>query len=337
MRLPNGYGTVYKLRGKRRNPFIARKNVGYDFENDKWIYQTIGYYPSRKDALQALAEFNQNPYDIDTDKITFANVYDKWSSEHFKTISESCARGFKSAYTKCNDIHSMKFKDIRTAHLEGVLNSDLGQATKQHIKSLFNQLYKYALKHDIVTKDYASLCNAVGKYKREKDINIYTQDEINTLWNNIDVENVDMVLISIYTGMRPNELASIEIDNVKIEDGYIIGGSKTENGIDRVIPIHSKIMPLVSARMNNKSNMLFGECCTYEKYRYVLKKVMKRLNMNHKGHESRHTFISFAKEAGVDEYCLKLIVGHAINDLTERVYTHRQIDQLKCEIEKITC
>lgn len=337
MRLPNGYGTVYKLSGKRRNPYIARKNVGYDFENDKWIYQTIGYYPSRTVALQALAEFNKNPYDIDTAKITFENVYDKWSSEHFKTISESCARGFKSAYDKCSDLYEMKFKDIRTIHLEGVLNGDFGKATKQHVKSLFNQLYKYALKHDIVTKDYAALCNTIGKYKREKAISIYTQEEIDKLWDNLDIENVDMVLISIYTGMRPNELAGIETENVKLDEGYMIGGSKTENGIDRIIPIHSRIQSLVAKRVENKNEMLFGECCTYEKYRYVLKKIMKKLGMNHTGHESRHTFISFAKESDMDEYCLKLIVGHAIQDLTERVYTHRQIEQLKNEIEKISC
>ena len=48
---------------------------------------------------------------------------------------------------------------------------------------------------------------------------------------------------------------------------------------------------------------------------------MKALDIQHNPHETRHTFISRAKEAKVDEYCLKLIVGHAIDDLTERVYT----------------
>ncbi len=37
----------------------------------------------------------------------------------------------------------------------------------------------------------------------------------------------------------------------------------------------------------------------------------------------------------MDEYMLKLIVGHAINDITEKTYTHRNISQLAREIEKI--
>ena len=39
----------------------------------------------------------------------------------------------------------------------------------------------------------------------------------------------------------------------------------------------------------------------------------------------------------MDEYILKLIVGHAIGDITEKVYTHRTIEQIKNEMHnKIT-
>ena len=67
-KLPNGFGCVYKLPGKRRNPFRAIKT-------DKWIYDpvtgkskqvrfTIGYYPTREAAMIALSNYNENPYDI---------------------------------------------------------------------------------------------------------------------------------------------------------------------------------------------------------------------------------------------------------------------------------
>ena len=57
--------------------------------------------------------------------------------------------------------------------------------------------------------------------------------------------------------------------------------------------------------------------------------------MNHKPHDTRHTFITLAKKAGMNEYILKLIVGHAIQDITEKVYTHRTMEELQAEIEKI--
>ena len=74
---------------------------------------------------------------------------------------------------------------------------------------------------------------------------------------------------------------------------------------------------------------------TYDKYRKRFEKVMKCLNMSHRPHETRHTFITKAKAYNMDEYVLKLIVGHAISDITENVYTHRTVEQLKTEIRKI--
>ena len=41
------------------------------------------------------------------------------------------------------------------------------------------------------------------------------------------------------------------------------------------------------------------------------------------------------KKAGVNEYALKKMVGHIITDLTERVYTDRDLEWLRNEIEKI--
>ena len=34
MRLANGVGSVYKLSGNRRNPYIVRKTVGWDIDEE---------------------------------------------------------------------------------------------------------------------------------------------------------------------------------------------------------------------------------------------------------------------------------------------------------------
>ena len=86
----------------------------------------------------------------------------------------------------------------------------------------------------------------------------------------------------------------------------------------------------------NDINGQQGTYMTYDKYRKRFQKVMDRLKMTHRPHETRHTFITKAKACNVDEYILKLIVGHAIEDITEKVYTHRTMEQLKSEMEKIT-
>ena len=103
------------------------------------------------------------------------------------------------------------------------------------------------------------------------------------------------------------------------------GGMKTDAGKNRVVPIHPVILPLIEKRFSPENEFLFnddngqqGTYMTYDKYRGRFVKAMKRLKLTHRPHETRHTFITKAKECHVDEYILKLIVGHAITDITKK-------------------
>ena len=57
MRRENGYGSVYKLSGNRRKPWIARVTIEYDEQTGKQTYETIGYFKTEVDAEFALNEY----------------------------------------------------------------------------------------------------------------------------------------------------------------------------------------------------------------------------------------------------------------------------------------
>lgn len=352
MRLPNGFGSVYKLSGNRRNPYVAKKTKGWETNPQtgkvKQLYTVIGYYPTRKEALTALANYNENPYDLNTEQITFSDVYEKWSDEYFPTLSsKSSIRTITAAYKYCEPLYNMRMQDIRVIHLEKtILNAKVGDTTKMRIKSIFNLMYKYALKHDIVQKNYAELCDNIKKPKPTIIRTPFSEEEISLLWEHIEFPFVDMLLIGIYSGWRPQELAILKISDINLNNLTFTGGLKTEAGKNRIVPIHPIILPLVKKNyekaLSMKSNYLFndedgqqGTALTYDKYRGRWKKIMKRLNLDHKPHDTRHTFITKAKEANMNEYILKLIVGHAIYDITEETYTHQTIEDLHKEIQKI--
>ncbi len=256
-----------------------------------------------------------------------------------------CAIFLFRATSKCGELG-------RVSHLEGTtLNADIGDATKLRTKSLFIMLYKYSLAHDIVEKDYAQVMFANGnpvKRENKSDKVPFTDDEICLLWQNLDlIPFTDMILIEIYSGWRPQELAILKTTDINLEAETMKGGLKTAAGKNRIGPIHSLIKPLIENRVQeaatlhseylfNDMNGQQGTHMTYNKYRNRFKKAMDRLKMHHSPHETRHTFTTKAKSCHVDEYVLKLILGHAIEDITEKVYTHRTIEQLKAEIEKIT-
>ena len=56
---------------------MVRKTVGYD-DRCYPVYEVIGYYASRADAMLALADYNANPYDVKLSKLTFKELYEKF-------------------------------------------------------------------------------------------------------------------------------------------------------------------------------------------------------------------------------------------------------------------
>ena len=346
-----GSGSVYYMGNRRRNPWRTVKTAGWEPhpESEKLVQKriTIGYFPTRDKALEALINYNDNPYDIKTNTITFSETYEKWSKEYFPSLSsKSSIRTVECAYKYCTSLHKMRMKDIRVEHLEGVIhNADVGSATKGRMKSLFNMMYRYALRHEIVEKDYADLCNPVKQDAPQKEVIPFTDEEVTLLWSNLnEVPFVDMILIGIYSGWRPQELAILKTADIDLEEKTMRGGLKTDAGKNRVVPIHPLIYPLIEKRYDETEEYLFndinstqgvGKRLSYDKYRNRFVRAMSRLKLTHRPHEARHTFIIKAKTYHMDEYILKLIVGHAITDITEKVYTHRTMEQLHSEIKKI--
>lgn len=375
MKLPNGYGSVTKLSGNRRKPYLARITLGWsiDESSGKAIQNriNIGTFKTKKEALQALSEYGENPYDIANDNMTVEELYAKWSEAYFPKLSgESSVRTITSAWKYCHELYDMRVKDIRARHIKGIIEdgyvvknsgSNKGQkvvaspVVKGRIKSLFNLMLDYALEYEIVDRNYARTFDLSSDIVQEKNAavrshSIFTDAEMEMLWNNVgSVKYVDWILIQCYMGWRPQELAVIRIDDVNLDERCITGGMKTDAGKNRTVPIHSRILPLVRRNyeyavahgsdrlLNDPDGSKAGMRMTYDKYAYRFEKVMVSLGLNecHRPHDPRKTFVTMAKKAGVDDLVIKRLVGHETGDLTEDVYTERDLAWLLNEIEKM--
>lgn len=336
MKNPNGYGSVFKLAGNRRKPWCARVTVGWTDEG-RQQYKNIGYYEERSDAMIALAQYNNDPYDLDANKITFAEIYEKWSEEKFPKISDSNIRGYKTSFNKCSMLHEMKFRQIKKMHMQRVINENehLSYQVRMKLKTLFSQLYQFAIENDIVEKDYSKFVEA-GEQTTKIIRTPFSDAEIETLWRNLDTPYVDTILIMIYSGMRVGELLEIKSANVNIDRQILIGGIKTKASIDRTIPIHDRILPLINLDNEHLVVSPTGKKMSYNNYiQRQFTPIMKKLGMNHLPHDCRHTTATLLDNAGVDRTIVKMILGHASNDVTERVYTHKTPEQLLSAINKI--
>jgi integrase len=336
MRNPNGYGSVFKLSGRRRKPFIARKTVGYD-DRGYPIYSVIGYYETRSEAMIALANFNGNPYNVNLAKLTFKQLYSLWSAEYFPKMKPSSKRIYAAAFRHSADLYDLQYSTIRKLHFQRCIDAcDRGVATKGNMKLLYIQLDKYAYDQDIITKQFSKNLTVGSKTKSEKH-RLVTDDEVKALWDRQGQPYVDDTLFMLYTGCRLSEMLQIRCRNVNLDDNTMIGGLKTEAGTNRVIPIHDKILPIVKQHLSG-SEYLFNyqrnktlddpELAFVSLYTTRWKKAMKEYGFNHLTHDCRHTFISKLDAAGANKVSIDRIVGHVSKTIGERVYTHKTVDDL---------
>lgn len=339
LRRKNGSGSVVRLSGRRRCPFEVRVNTRMD-ERNYPIYDVLGRYAERDEALAALLEYNKNPYDISNNKVTFNDVYKLWYDWKYvhgkKKYSNSSIACTRAAYNKCEDLYSLVFKDIRTPQLQAVLNNDkYSHAMLEHVQNLFNQMYKYAMQFDIVEKNYSQFAFIPKEDDDEHGVP-FTPEDIEKLWNNLDKPYVDSVLIFIYSGFRITELFTMPLSDIDINNMTFKGGIKTAAGKNRIVPIHSKIQPLVLNRLKDAQGNLFNVAkpAYYDLFNKAL--LMSGISDTHTPHDCRHTFATMLDNAGANHISIKRLMGHSSgNDITDKIYTHKDIEQLRKAIELI--
>lgn len=312
--------------------------MGYK-ENGHPIYLTIGYFHTKSEGLAALTKFNDTPCLSENYNMTLAKMFEKWQEEKFKSVEKGSVSAYKTSFNNVKVLHDMKMREIKHTDIQPIINERFANkfGAAANIKKMFNQLFKYAISIDVCNKNYATfviLPKAEEKVKRH----IFTDEEITWLFNNTDKRGAKQVLIMIYTSMRIAELLTQDVNNIFIDDRHMIGGVKTDAGKNRVIPISKKIEPFIRELMleGNLCPTLNGKSMTYNNFRdNIFLPLMAEMNAEHTIHDCRHTAVTLMRKAGIEPLYIKLIAGHVMNDITEKVYTHVPPERLVAEIDKL--
>ena len=340
-RLPSGFGTIKHLSGKRRNPYVAYPTVkekGYMLSGSPVSRAAIGYFSTYQDAYNALLDYNRKPYDVENKDITFAEVHelyynDKYNDESRNYSKQSIASA-KCGFANLKMIHDTPMRSLKTYQLQQAMDEcTLKRASLELMLMCLKGVYSYALKNDIIDKDYSQYVE-IRRIDDDEKGEPFSEEQIKTLWDHKDNQAVQIALIMIYSGLRIKELESIKID---LDNNVMVGGLKTRSGKNRTIPIHPYVKDMV-ASFNPKS-------FSADNYRlrgfYPL---LQELNIQKSGkgtkhtpHDCRHTFVWLADKYKVDNLSKKLIIGHSLgNDIDESTYGHRTAEELYSEICKIT-
>lgn len=362
MRQPNGYGSITKMSGNRRRPWRVRITVGWEINEEtgreKQISKTLGYFETKKEAMLALAEYNQSPYDLTNKDVTFEIAYKAWSEKHYEKYPSSY-RGLSAAYKVCAPLYNMRMGDIRLKHLQDRMDSikEKSVSTQTNLKTVFLKTFTYCMENDIIKKDYAQFVKIHQTQKKDISQKYFTTEEIKKLLASqdftvsvphgqgkklkIDMQLVDSVIILLYTGVRIGELLSLKCADVDIENRTIhLHGTKTD-AAERKVPIHKELVPYLEKRLAAGAEYLIpngvGEKFDDKAYRkYFFNPLADMLGAPHlTPHATRHTFISIMDNCGVssNSVVLKRMVGHSNQSVTQH-YTHKDIEQMLKAIDK---
>lgn len=338
MRNPNHYGSVVKLSGKRRRPFMVRSGV-YNYDDRGYPqFDIIGYAATREEGNIMLAEYNRDPWDVDRAKITLGELFELWRDKRAPKLGKATQASMRSAAKHCSKLMQRPYRQIKAYQMQDTIdNCGLSYSTQAAIKALWGHLDRFALELDIISRCYSELLTSAPVPATTRDR--FSDIEIATVWEHSDEPWMDTVLIFLYSGWRISELLGMKKSDVDLQAGTMKGGTKTKAGKNRVVPIHSLIRPYIERRMAEPGEYLIsykGKSCSPNQYRIFWSDFMGRLGIEKTPHECRHTFESLLDDAKANRKCIDLMMGHVSKDTGNRVYNHKTLEDLRMNLELIT-
>ena len=304
----NGQGTVFKLPNGHYKAMVV---LGYYMQDGKKKKKTASKtFVKRGDAVEFLPQLKLQLAKIKD--MTLHDLYDAYqASPDYKNLSKSQSDKMGYAWNRWKDYEFTGITEMTVALMEDKIEEKTtSYYPARDMRVLMSHLYTIAIKKEIVQynkTDYVDIPYDQPKAKRE----CWTEDEIKALWKDYkDHPFTGYILILCYAGLRYGELSTIYLENIHLDENYMIGGIKSEAGINREIPIHKKIKPIIESVILKKKKKLLemNEDNFYDAYWETIHRAGLR---ELPPHTCRHYFFSRMTSEGVQGGIIAEVGGHA--------------------------
>lgn len=328
-RLPNGFGSVVKLSGKRRYPYNARTPVSAYTEDGLPICQSLGCFSTRQQAIDCLVRWHEENGKVSyNSKKTLQQVYKLFCEEDAKSVKKLSDKSIKNreyCFRALKPLHNRPISSIALKELQDVIDNSnkKTKSSRSILISYTRVIFKHAMKHGILEKDISQYLENRAISTTNTENKFYTMEELKTLKDNICDEEARLVLMMCYTGFRPSAYKDLKYDN---KEKLYIGGIKTENSKDRSVPLKKELQ--------DYAEEVF---VPYTTMRNLFVRVNERYGLRMlTPHACRHTFKYLCDMAEVDDITCRKLMGHVLgSDVHSAVYSHRSIEDLREAIDKL--
>jgi integrase len=325
MKRGNGQGSAIKT-GKTYRAVLNH------YEDGKRYQKTKRGFKTKRAALEWCAA---NSTWASTDcAVTFSDVYKEWSAAHYPTISDKRQKQYAHVYEVSKSLHDKRMKDLGVRHYQAVLNTQKNtNATRKMFRQVFSMMSDYAIRAGYIATNYARLCELPKEGKPMK--RAFTEAEIQKM-EKLYATTKDLAagaaLIMIYTGMRWGEISTVDPKNIHLDEGYLIGGIKTDAGKHGEILLIEHIRPIVQELMIPVNRI--GKLSS-EGFRKAYNKMQEDLGIpRHTVHECRHTTATILAQKGIQPAVITEIMRHTSYSQTMD-YTHIQRDDKLAGLDKM--
>lgn len=338
----NGQGTAYK-RGRTWTASFT-----YAWQDGKPQKYTKGGFKTKTDALAHIPVMieDQSGKKTKNKPLSFKQLYDDFIPYYSDRISETTLKTMKSAANWFSDIFPVLINELTIDDLQDCVDMcPRGKSTRENMKYLAVQMYKYAEARLMVQKNIASFIYCAGSEGTRPP---FTPQEVEKIKNAIGTEyGADYVYCLIYTGFRPNEMLSLTKYSFDPDQNILTGGFKTEAGTNRPVPVSPKILPIIKRLHAAADPWLFtdknGVKLNDATFRHnIFYPLLARLGIqpipdqDHPArlvpYSCRHTFANFLKTAEGPDKDKAALMGHTDIGMTKR-YQSADIDTLRAIVD----
>ncbi len=341
MKNANGMGTITKRKGVRKPYLVYGAAVLVD-----GIYKReyLGSFKTKKEAEERRIAYFFNP-EIKRSDITLKELFEEYqTTKRYQNLSKSSKNCYNTAFKRSAKYHNFTFANLRTANMQEIIDKveadGKSRALQEQIINFFRVLYEYAIKNDIVQKNYAQFLE-IG-LKDSTDRRALTDLEIEKIRVAAVSGNTtaQWVIYLIYSGWRISEMLELTRFNYDEPTHSFTGGKKTSAGKNRIVPVHSGLQWIIDKQLALNGQTIFckqdGSTVDPQYFRnnmFIPLKSELGLDNAITPHFTRHTFATKLKDANADEFYRKKLLGHSMSNITDSVYTHAQMSKLRETIE----
>lgn len=343
----NGMGNVYKMKDRRKKPWRARMTLTDGDGNKKTV--VIGDFELKQQALSALEKIYNSGGLPPLLGITVSEARELWKEKHYPQLSNNGVQTYEAAWNYFEPIKDMKLAEVKTAHIQSIIDIAIkkgrSKSTCEKIKHLASQLCKWGMQNDIVSKNYAAFTEINAPEAKEKEP--FSSEELKQIWNyyqNTKDVNAAAILLLCHTGLRINELLAMK--KTDFYDGCLHGGSKTEKGKDRTVPVPDVMLSVLQTMLEQNGEYIISNSNgkKYQDHNWRKRNYYKALRAcgfsdelikRRPPHCCRHTYSTMCVQAGVEPKALQDILGHEDISTTMNIYTHTDVEYLKEQAKKL--